>query len=139
MKINRLIFKTHGADHGQLVAIEDNKDIPFHTKRIYYMYDTGTGMTRGFHAHKTLQQVLICIHGSCKIRLDDGKDKMIVSLDKPYEGLYIQNTIWRELFDFSPDAVLVVLASEFYNEDDYIRDYNEFLKYVMNLKCSGEA
>ena len=94
------------------------------------MYDTKEGVRRGYHAHKSLEQILICIHGSCKILLDNGKEKKIVSLERPYEGLYVANNMWREMFDFSPDAVLMVLASEVYNEEDYIRDYNEFLKLV---------
>ena len=96
------------------------------------MYDTAEGVTRGYHAHKSLQQILVCIHGSCKIRLDNGKEKKIVPLEKPYEGLYVSNNMWREMFDFSPDAVLLVLASELYDESDYIRDYDEFLKFVKN-------
>ena len=132
MQIEKYIFQRHGDDRGQLVAIEEYKDIPFRVKRVYYMYDTGEGVTRGFHAHKSLQQILICIHGSCKIRLDDGKEKKVIPLDKPYEGLYISNAVWREMFDFSPDAVLMVLASELYDEGDYIRNYEEFLKYLEN-------
>lgn len=123
-------FSIHGDSRGQLVAIEQLKDIPFEIKRVYYMYDTTEGVTRGYHAHKNLQQVLICVHGSCKIRLDNGTDKEIVILDKPYEGLYVSNNMWREMFDFSPDAVLMVLASELYDESDYIRDYDEFLKFI---------
>ena len=96
------------------------------------MYDTGEGVVRGYHAHKTLQQILVCIHGSCKIRLDNGKEKKVVPLEKPYEGLYVSNSMWREMFDFSPDAVLMVLASDFYDESDYIRNYDEFLEYVKN-------
>ena len=94
------------------------------------MYDTLKGVRRGFHAHKSLEQILICIHGTCKILLDNGSEKVEVLLDKPYEGLYISNDIWREMFDFSPDAVLMVLASEYYDEADYIRNYDEFLKYI---------
>lgn len=94
------------------------------------MYDTKLGVTRGYHAHKNLEQILICIHGSCKIRLDNGSEKKIVPLEKPYEGLYVANNIWREMFDFSEDAVLMVLASELYDANDYIRDYDEFLEFV---------
>ena len=94
------------------------------------MYDTGEGVSRGHHAHKSLEQILICIHGSCKILLDNGEEKKIVSLEKPYEGLYIKNNIWREMYDFSPDAVLMVLASDYYKEEDYIRNYEEFLKSI---------
>ena len=101
------------------------------------MYDTAQGVTRGYHAHRSLQQILICIHGSCKIRLDNGREKKVVPLEKPYEGLYVSNVMWREMFDFSPDAVLMVLASELYDEADYIREYDEFLEYVKN--CGDTA
>ena len=106
------------------------KEVPFDIKRVYYMYDTTEGVTRGRHAHKALEQILICVHGSCKILLDNGEEKVVVPLDKPNEGLYVSNVMWREMFDFSEDAVLMVLASELYDEEDYIRDYDEFLKYV---------
>ncbi|MGN1313964.1 MAG: sugar 3,4-ketoisomerase [Lachnospiraceae bacterium] len=130
MQVVKYVFQPHGDERGQLVALEEYKDIPFEVKRIYYMYDTVEGVTRGCHAHKSLEQILICIHGSCKIRLDDGEETKIVPLEKPYEGLYLSNAVWREMFDFSPDAVLMVLASELYDEEDYIRDYQEFLEYV---------
>lgn len=129
MKIKKYIFKPHGDERGQLVAIEQLKHIPFKIKRVYYIYDTKEGVRRGFHAHKSLEQILICVKGNCKILLDDGKVKETVLLDKPNEGLYISNNIWREMFDFSPDAVLLVLASELYDENDYIRDYDKFLKF----------
>lgn len=133
MQIVKYVFQQHGDERGQLVALEEHKDIPFEIKRVYYMYDTGKGVTRGQHAHKSLEQILICIHGSCKLMLDNGKEKKIVSLEKPYEGLYISNNIWREMYDFSSDAVLMVLASDIYKEEDYIRNYDEFLKFV-NMK-----
>lgn len=130
MQIKMYEFKPHGDARGQLVAIEENKDIPFDIKRVYYMYDTTEGVTRGYHAHKSLEQILICVHGSCKIRLNDGKEVEVVTLDKPFEGLYIANNMWREMFDFSPDAVLMVLASQHYDESDYIRNYDDFMRYV---------
>ena len=132
MQIIKYVFQQHGDDRGQLVALEEHKDIPFEIKRVYYMYDTGEGVHRGFHAHKSLEQILICIHGSCKILLDNGEEKKVVSLEKPYEGLYICNDIWREMYDFSPDAVLMVLASDYYKEEDYIRHYDDFLEFVKN-------
>lgn len=130
MQVIKYAFQQHGDERGMLVALEEHNDIPFKIKRVYYMYDTKEGVRRGFHAHKSLEQILICIHGSCKILLDNGFEKKTVSLEKPYEGLYIANDIWREMFDFSPDAVLMVLASELYDESDYIRDYDEFLKFA---------
>ena len=105
MQVIKYVFQPHGDDRGQLVALEEFKDIPFKIKRVYYMYDTAMGVTRGYHAHKSLQQILICIHGSCKVRLDNGTEKKVVPLEKPYEGLYISNNMWREMFDFSSDAV----------------------------------
>ena len=130
MQVIKYAFQQHGDERGQLVALEEFKDIPFKIKRVYYMYDTAQGVTRGYHAHKSLKQILICVHGSCKIRLDKGKEQKVVPLEKPYEGLYVSNAMWREMFDFSSDAVLMVLASKLYDESDYIRDYDEFLKYV---------
>lgn len=130
MQVVKYVFQPHGDDRGQLVALEEFKDIPFEIKRVYYVYDTLAGVIRGHHAHKSLQQILICIHGSCKIRLDNGYEKKIIPLEKPYEGLYVSNLMWREMYDFSEDAVLLVLASELYDEADYIRDYDEFLKFV---------
>ena len=94
------------------------------------MYDTKEDVHRGFHAHKNLEQILICIHGSCKVRLDNGTEQKIVLLEKPYEGLYIANDMWREMYDFSPDAVLMVLASDYYREEDYIRNYDDFLNFI---------
>ena len=112
------------------MTLEEFKDIPFQIKRVYYMYDTAEGFIRGRHAHKQLEQILICIHGNCKIRLDNGKEQKVVPLEKPYEGLYVASDMWREMFDFSSDAVLLVLASELFDEDDYIRDYDEFINFV---------
>ena len=131
MQVIKYAFQQHGDDRGMLVALEEYKDIPFEIKRVYYMYDTKKDVHRGFHAHKSLEQILICIHGSCKVLLDNGTEKKIVSLEKPYEGLYIANNMWREMYDFSEDAVLMVLASEYYKEEDYIRDYNDFLRMVV--------
>ena len=130
MQVVKYVFQPHGDDRGQLVALEEFIDIPFEINRVYYMYETGEGVRRGFHAHKSLEQILICIHGTCKILLDNGFEKKIVPLEKPYEGLYISNDMWREMYDFSPDAVLLVLASDLYDESDYIRDYDEFIKMV---------
>lgn len=137
MQVIKYAFQQHGDERGQLVALEEFKDIPFEIKRVYYMYDTKEGVRRGFHAHKSLEQILICIHGSCKILLDNGTEKKIIPLESPYEGLYVSNNMWREMFDFSPDAVLMVLASDYYKEEDYIRDYDQFLKYVEEQ--GGEA
>lgn len=133
MQVIKYVFQPHGDERGQLIALEEFKDIPFRIKRVYYMYETKEKVVRGCHAHKNLEQILICIHGSCKIRLDNGIDKKTVSLERPDEGLYIANYMWREMFDFSSGAVLMVLASELYDEADYIRDYDEFLIYTQKM------
>ena len=130
MDVKLYTFPPHGDDRGQLVAIEAMKDLPFEIKRVYYIYDTLPGVRRGFHAHLNLQQILLCVNGSCKIHLDDGIDTAEVTLNKPNEGLYISNNMWREMYDFTPGTVLLVLASEYYDEADYIRNYDDFLKMV---------
>lgn len=132
MQVIKYVFQPHGDDRGQLIALEEYADIPFSIKRVYYMYETGQGVVRGCHAHKSLQQILVCIHGKCKILLDNGCERKVVPLEKPYEGLYVPNNMWREMYDFSMDAVLLVLASEIYDEKDYIRNYDEFLTFVRN-------
>lgn len=123
-------FEEHGDETGTLVSLEENKNIPFEIKRVYYMYDTTQGTRRGFHAHKNLEQILIATSGSCKIHLDNGKETEEVLLNKHNEGLYIAHDMWREMYDFSEDCVLMVLASSYYDESDYIRDYDAFLNYV---------
>lgn len=130
MQVIKYQFQQHGDERGQLVSLEEYKDIPFEIKRVYYMYDTLKDVRRGYHAHKSLEQILICISGSCKVLLDNGIEKKIISLEKPYEGLYVAKDMWREMYDFSENAVLMVLASEYYTEEDYIRDYNIFLENV---------
>lgn len=130
MDIKMYNFPPHGDDRGQLIAIEAMKDIPFEVRRIYYIYDTCAGVRRGFHAHRDLQQILVCVSGSCMIHLDNGHETAEVLLDKPSEGLYISNDMWREMYDFTPGAVLLVLASNHYDESDYIRNYNDFIEMV---------
>jgi len=127
MNIRTYHYLPHGDERGQLVALETMEDIPFQIKRVYYIYDTLPDVCRGRHAHRRLEQILVCVHGSCKVLLDDGKERQEILLDKPTEGLYISSDIWREMYDFSEGAVLLVLASEHYDETDYIRDYRQFL------------
>ena len=131
MQVVKYVFQPHGDERGQLVALEEIKDIPFKIKRVYYMYDTvDEKIVRGKHAHRDVEQILVCIHGSCKILFDDGHEKKIIPLEKPYEGLYMPKYMWGEQFDFAPGTVLLVFASELYDANEYIRDYDEFLKLV---------
>ena len=127
MDIRMIHFQSHDDDRGCLVVAETMKEIPFDIKRLYYIYDVGKDKERGFHSHKRLKQVYIGIHGSMKVTLFDGKERKEVILDNPKQGLYIGHDVWRTITDFSPDAVLLVAASEHYSEDDYIRNYDEFV------------
>jgi WxcM-like, C-terminal len=114
---------------GNLTSLEDNIDIPFNVKRLYYLYDVPGGAERGGHAHKGLHQLIVAASGCFDVVLDDGKNRKVVELNRSYYGLYIVPGIWRELINFSSGAICLVLASEKYDADDYIRDYEEYLKY----------
>ncbi len=123
-------FKVLGDRRGQLVALESNKQIPFDMKRVFYIYGTKKDVPRGNHSHYKTKQFLVVVNGSCKVTLDNGKEKETFSLNKPNLGLFQNALIWGYMHDFSDDCVLIVLASEHYDESDYIRDYDEFLNVV---------
>ena len=124
-------LKAHADDRGILVAIEGTRDVPFNIERVYFI-KSGNGLPRGFHAHKALQQIMICVQGSCRIVLDDGAVRSEYELNRPDQGLLVGRMTWREMHDFSPDAVLLVIASEKFDEEDYIRDYDDFLHAASN-------
>jgi dTDP-4-dehydrorhamnose 3,5-epimerase-like enzyme len=126
--IKIISFPPLGDDRGSLVALEAHKTVPFDVKRVYYIFGTQAGVSRGFHAHRRLQQVAVCVTGKCRMVLDDGQHREEVWLDSPTKGLLIGDFVWREMHDFSPDCVLLVLASEHYNETDYIRSYDDFMQ-----------
>lgn len=130
MDIKFIPLQTHGDERGLLIALEQDKNIPFETKRVYYLFDTKQGIRRGFHAHKTLTQLAVAVRGSCRFLLDNGYEKTNIVLDNPAQGLLIEPGIWREMYDFSEDCVLMVLADALYDESDYIRNYDEFLRFV---------
>jgi dTDP-4-dehydrorhamnose 3,5-epimerase-like enzyme len=138
MKIKLVDFDIRGDARGSLIALEKEHNVPFDIKRVYYIFDTTDGVRRGFHAHKNLKQLAICVKGSCKFLLDDGADKNIFNLNEPTKGLYIEGLVWREMFDFSPDCVLMVLADAYYDEADYIRDYANFLTEVTKFKSEDK-
>lgn len=123
-----LNFKSLGDERGQLVVLQNSKEIPFDVKRTYFLYGTKPDVPRGFHAHKKLQQVLICVSGSCDIHCECCGQKQKFILDNPQKGLLLTGMTWHEMHNFSSDAVLLVLADDFYEESDYVRDYDEFLK-----------
>ena len=127
MNFKLLDFQIFGDERGSLISLEGNKNIPFEIKRVYYIFDTKKDVVRGKHAHKNLQQILIAVSGSCKVLVDNKKDKKIYELNKPSKGLLIENNVWREMFDFSSDCVLMVLANDYYNKDDYIYEYENIL------------
>jgi dTDP-4-dehydrorhamnose 3,5-epimerase-like enzyme len=124
IKIKKII-----SDCGILSIFESNRDIPFEIKRIYYTYNAPLGTKRGMHAHKKLKQILFCPYGKIKVILDNGTEKKNVILDDPSKGLIIRGGIWRDLIWLKENSVLVVAASDYYDANDYIRDYNEFLNY----------
>ncbi len=130
MNIELIDFQEHVNERGALVALEERKNIPFAIKRVYYIYDVPQEKRRGYHAHRDLEQVAVCLKGRCSFLLDDGKTKTTYTLENPATGLYIKGLVWREIFDFSDDCVLLVLANHYYDTKDYIFSYQEFLKAV---------
>ncbi len=115
-----------GDDRGSLIALEKFHNVPFDIKRVYYIFDTKKEVRRGYHAHINLKQLAICVHGSCKFLLDNGDTINHFTLNSPDKGLLIEGLIWREMYDFSSDCVLMVLADSYYDKDDYIQNYNQF-------------
>ena len=129
MDIIKHTFRSHCNETGALTFLEATRDIPFEIKRVYYVYNVEREARRGFHAHRNLEQYLLCVHGSCTILMDDGDEKQEIILSDPGEGLYVGPGVWHEMYNFSPGAVLLVLASDFYDESDYIREYDAFIDY----------
>jgi len=125
-----LNFKIMGDERGSLIALEENHNVPFDVKRVYYIFGTKTDVHRGKHAHRNLRQLAICVCGSCKFLLYNGKEQVHIELNTPTQGLLIEGIMWREMYDFSDDCVLMVLADNYYSENDYIRNYEDFLKEV---------
>ena len=132
MDIKVIEFPALGDDRGSLVALESNKSIPFDIKRVYYIFGTQQNVARGFHAHKQLKQVAVCVTGKCRMVLDSGETRTDFWLDSATKGILIEDMTWREMHDFSDDCVLLVLASEHYDEADYIRNYDRFIEIVKN-------
>lgn len=120
-------FKNITSKCGNLTPIEGKVDIPFEIKRVYYITKVLDGAIRGYHSHRKLHQVLICLNGSVKIQVGNIMEKEVIELKDPSVGLYIGPLIWREMFDFTEDSVLLILASEYYDENDYIRDYDAYV------------
>lgn len=123
-------FEVHPDERGKLTALSSNREIPFEIKRIYYTWDMPHEAIRGGHAHRDLDEVVVCLHGSCDFVLDNGKETLTIHLDQPNRGLYIPAHLWRDFRNFSSDCVVILIASDYFHPEDHIKDYNEFLELV---------
>lgn len=129
-KCRTIDFKDLGDERGKLVVIEGSQDIPFDIKRVFYIYGSDSEVIRGQHANRDSEFVLINVAGTSKVRITDGEEEFIVELNKPMMGVYIPKMVWKDMYDFSEDSVLLVLASTHYDGKEYIRDYNDYIKEV---------
>lgn len=123
-----LTFKENGDERGKLVVVEAMQDIPFEIKRVFYIYGSDPDVVRGKHANKETEFVLINVSGTSKVKVSDGDQEFVVNLDRPNIGIYLPKMVWKDMYDFSKDSVLLVLASEHYNSSEYIRDYSEYVQ-----------
>ncbi len=140
MQIERIQFQMHGDSRGALIALEQERNVPFKIRRVYYLFGTKGGVHRGQHAHRHLSQLAVTLRGSVTFLLDDGSGPVHVVLDDPAQGLLLQRMVWHEMYDFSEDCVLMVLADHLYDPADYITDYDEFLREIDGgLRVEGMA
>ena len=129
--VRMLEFAQHGDERGHLVVVEGEKDIPFLVKRVFYMYGSDRDVVRGQHANRKTEFVLINVVGQSKVRVKDGLgNEAVFTLNRPHTGVYLPKMVWKDMFDFSPDSILLVLASEHYDGGEYIRDYDDFVREV---------
>lgn len=131
-KVKLLNFDIKGDYNGFLTAIEGNISIPFEIKRLFYIFDTKKGVVRGQHANLNSQFVLVSIEGDCKVLADNGREKETFILDRPYKGLFLEKLVWKDMFDFSPDCILLVISDCIYDPSEYIRNYDDFLLNINN-------
>jgi len=139
LDISLIDLEVKGDKRGSLIALEDGINTPFEIKRCYYIYNTKKNVRRGFHAHKNLQQLAVCVSGSCSFYLDDGESTRDITLDSPEKGLLLKGIIWREMYNFSENCILVVLADKLYDESDYIRNYHSFQTIIQEQTKSNNA
>ena len=130
MNYELINLKVFGDERGHLISLEKDANSPFDIKRAFYIYDTKPGIARGAHANRNSEFLLIAINGSCKVKIDNGRKQEIVSLDSPSKALYLDKMLWKEMYDFSYNAILLVLTNTLYDEKEYIRDYENYLKEV---------
>ncbi len=134
-KVQMLEFQQCGDERGHLVIAEGGKEIPFEIKRVFYMYGSDSNVVRGQHANKKTEFVLINVAGSSKVKVKDGEgNEAIFCLNRPHTGIYLPTMVWKDMYDFSEDSVLLVLASEHYDSNEYIRNYDEFVEIIKNEK-----
>lgn len=129
-----LHFAEHGDERGKLVIVEGERDVPFDIQRIFYIYGSDATVVRGQHANRLSEFVLVNVAGKSKVRVTDGKDELVIELNEPRMGVYIPRMIWKDMYDFSSDSVLLVLASTHYDGEEYIRDYDEYLQIIEEAK-----
>ncbi len=129
-KAKAIRFNQLGDERGHLVVVEGLKDVPFDIKRVFYIYGSDCDVVRGKHANRKTEFVLINVSGTSKVTTDDGYEKVTFNLDEPHMGVYIPEMVWKDMYDFSKDSVLLVLASEHYDGSEYMRDYEEFIQEV---------
>lgn len=134
MSFKELYFNELGDEKGKLVVAESGKDINFDIKRIFYIYGTDKDVIRGQHANRNSEFVLINVKGKSKVKIDDGKDQNIVVLDRPHKGVYLNKMVWKDMYDFSDDSILLVLSNHTYDSEEYIRDYHVFKDEVNKVK-----
>jgi dTDP-4-dehydrorhamnose 3,5-epimerase-like enzyme len=130
MNFKLIDLKVNGDEKGYLVPFEKGNNCPFDIKRSFYIFDTASNVTRGKHANRNSEFLMVAISGSCKVKIDDGKNQEIIELNSPSKGLYLNKMVWKEMYDFSSNAVLLVLTNTLYDKNEYISDYNEFLREV---------
>lgn len=134
-KVKMLDFPQRGDERGHLVIVEGNQDVPFEIKRAFYIYGSDHDVIRGQHANKRTEFVLINVAGKSKVKVKDGEgNEAIYCLNRPHTGIYLPTMVWKDMYDFSDDSVLLVLASEHYDATEYIRDYDEFVKEIANAE-----
>lgn len=134
--VQTLSFKEHGDERGSLVVVEGAMDVPFDIKRVFYIYGSDATVIRGMHANRKSRFVLINVAGTSKVKVKDGLgNETIYLLDRPRMGIYIPQMVWKEMYDFSSDAVLLCLASEHYEQEEYIRDYDEYVRIMRETAC----
>lgn len=139
MQSQLIQLQKKGDERGNLIVLENTKEIPFEVKRLYYIFDTKADVRRGFHAHYKLHQMAMCLRGSCVYLMDDGHHVEFISLNDNHTGLFIPPLVWHEMFDFSEDCVLLVLADDYYDENDYIRNYQKFISIINGLEDENTA